>query len=77
MNCECGQWSGEACGAELGGDAVTVETMPEHLRASHAAARNSGQYPSNGAVRLRVTPACAETMLASDPAWCARVGTAG
>ena len=33
---------------------VVVETMPEHLRASHRAAGNWGTYPVNGAVRRRV-----------------------
>jgi hypothetical protein len=28
-----------------------VETMPEHLRSSHRAARNWGAYPANGAER--------------------------
>jgi hypothetical protein len=52
---------------------VTVETMPEHLRASHEAAGNSGSYPHNGAVRLTVTRACARIMLDTDGDWCSRV----
>lgn len=28
-----------------------IETMPDHLRASHRAARNWGVYPHNGAER--------------------------
>lgn len=28
-----------------------IETMPDHLRASHRAARNWGTYPANGAER--------------------------
>lgn len=31
-----------------------IEYMPEHLRASHTAARNSGVYPHNGAERLYI-----------------------
>lgn len=31
-----------------------IEYMPEHLRASHVAARNSGTYPHNGAQRVYV-----------------------
>lgn len=37
---------------ELPEDAALVETMPEHLIASHKEARNFGVYPHNGAVRL-------------------------
>lgn len=33
-------------------DLVLVERMPEHLRASHEAAGNWGQYPLNGAKRV-------------------------
>ena len=33
-------------------DLVVLETMPEHLRASHEAARNRGEYPHNGAQRV-------------------------
>jgi hypothetical protein len=33
-------------------DLVLVETMPEHLRASHEAAGNHGVYPHNGAERI-------------------------
>lgn len=60
--CRCGemggqdhcQWTGEA--SEL----VVVEWMPEHLRASHRAAGNSGSYPHNGAARLAIQYDCYE-----------------
>ena len=68
--CECGEWSGEAC--QWSGPAsemVVVEWMPEHLRASHAAAGNSGCYPANGSVRLAATKTCAELMLEHDGEW--------
>lgn len=38
---------------------VLVERMPEHLRESHRAARNWGQYPHNGAERVLVHRDCA------------------
>lgn len=63
VRCECGEATGTRC--EWTGpkaDTVVVEWMPEYLRASHAAARNSGVYPHNGSVRLRVAPACAEML---------------
>lgn len=53
--CQCGEATGTRC-TWIGprAETVVVEWMPEHLRASHAAARNSGGYPHNGALRLRV-----------------------
>lgn len=63
--CESGTATGEPCAWD--GDAddlVTVEWMPEHLRASHEAAGNWGEYPYNGAERLRCCPACAEMLQA-------------
>lgn len=53
-------WTGKAC------DLVIVEWMPEHLRASHEAAGNWGEYPYNGAQRLRCCPACAEMLQADE-----------
>lgn len=50
-------------------DLVVVETMPEWLRASHAAARNSGVYPHNGATRVAVDAETAAEMVQSDPDW--------
>ena len=55
MDCECGAWSGEACyWSGPIDETVVVEYMPEHLRASHLAAGDRGQWPQNGAVRIRV-----------------------
>lgn len=74
--CECGQWSGTACEGTLGEDAVTVEYMPDSLRASHVAAGNHGCYPANGAVRIRVTPECATMMLDDGDEWCSVINAA-
>lgn len=63
--CESGTATGEPCAWD--GDAddlVTVEWMPEHLRSSHEAAGNWGEYPHNGAERLRCCPGCAEMLQA-------------
>jgi hypothetical protein len=46
-----------------------VEWMPEQHRASHAAAGNAGKWPHNGAVRSRVSIACAWAMIQRDPEW--------
>lgn len=54
---------------------VTIETMPDYLRASHRAARNWGVYPHNGAVRERVSREEAEEIVASDPDGYARIVT--
>lgn len=63
VDCECGSITGERCGwSGPQGDTVRVEYMPEHLRASHATARNSGSYPANGAIRLRVERSCADRL---------------
>jgi len=47
-------------------DLVTIETMPDHLRSSHRAARNWGTYPHNGAERSEVTREEAEEIIAAD-----------
>lgn len=64
--CQCGEWSGVAC---TGSAEVTVEWMPQHLRASHVAAGNLGAYPANGARRIRVSRECADAMLETNGAW--------
>lgn len=48
---------------------VVVEWMPEHLRASHTAARNSGSYPHNGAMRIAVEKSCADLLIESESEW--------
>jgi len=67
VHCQCGEWSGERC-AWTGPieETVVVEFIPEHLRASHEAARNYGVYPANGAIRIRVHTECAEMMAGED-----------
>ena len=70
VRCECGEVTGDACAwCGSAADLMTVETMPEHLRASHEAAGNRGTYPHNGAVRLRVSPECAALLVESDGGW--------
>lgn len=72
--CDCGEWSGVPCD---GPRQTTVEWMPPHLRESHRAAGGGGSYhgcyPSNGALRLRVSNTCAESMLESDGEWTVRL----
>ena len=58
------QYGSEACDAES--DAVIVETMPDHLRSSHRAARNWGVYPVNGAERRVVSREEADQIVADD-----------
>jgi hypothetical protein len=72
VHCACGEWGGVRC--EWSGpqsDTSVVELMPEHLRASHAAAGSSGQYPLNGAIRIRVQYACAERIVECEGGWAA------
>lgn len=45
---------------------VVLETMPDHLRASHRAAGNWGRYPHNGAERRVATREEAESAVAAD-----------
>ena len=73
-HCQCGVWSRARC-AHVGpaADFVVVEWMPPDLRASHADARNRGVYPHNGAIRLTVTPACADAICAEDGDWTTRL----
>lgn len=65
VRCQCGQADGgEACAWEGDvADTVLVEYMPECHRSSHAAAGNSGEYPANGSMRLRLERNCAETLV--------------
>lgn len=70
VHCACGDWSGEQCAwTGPASEMVTVEYMPEHLRASHTAAGNRGSYPANGAQRVRAEKSCAERMLSNDGDW--------
>ena len=64
--CGCGEWEGEMCywtGPRE--DLVVVEYMPECWRSSHSAARNSGIWPRNGAVRVAVHADCADRLFES------------
>lgn len=63
--CECGEITGHFCAGETA-HPVTVEHMPEHLRASHVAAGNRGRHPHNGSVRLQLHPECAVTLVDGD-----------
>jgi hypothetical protein len=62
--CECGEWTGRRCDwtGPLS-DMVVVEYMPECLRASCEAARNSGIHPHNGSARVAVCRECADDLL--------------
>src|SRR5690606_24912295 len=74
VHCECGASTGVRCawsGPES--ETVQVEWMPEHLRASHRAAGNSGTWPHNGSLRLRVERSCADRMIQYDREWTHRV----
>ncbi len=74
VECECGEWSGEACAwSGPKGETVLVEFMPEQHRASHRAAGNRGSYPHNGSIRIRVERSCADRMVETDGEWVARV----
>lgn len=70
VRCDCGECTGVRC--EWVGprsETVVVEYMPEHLRASHEAARNRGVYPHNGALRLRVEQSCADAIIEDSGDW--------
>lgn len=70
VRCGCGAWSGSPC--EWSGpedELVTLEWMPEWIRAPHEAAGNAGTYPHNGAERARVCRACGEFAVKHDPKW--------
>jgi len=75
VHCECGEATGVYCewtGPEA--ETVVVEYMPTDLRASHEAAGNSGRYPHNGAIRLRVERSCGELLVESEDDWAKIVG---
>jgi hypothetical protein len=63
VQCECGLGTGDPCGWEgERSETVLVEYMPVWLRESHRDAGNVGEYPYNGAVRLRCEQSCAERL---------------
>jgi len=70
VQCGCGKCTGVRC--EWTGprrETVVIEYMPEQYRGSHTAAGNSGSYPANGAVRVRVERSCAESLVEHDGDW--------
>jgi hypothetical protein len=70
VHCACGEWLGERCRWSGSiSETVIVEYMPEHLRESHKAAGNSGSYPHNGALRIRVEKSCAGHIVKHDGEW--------
>jgi hypothetical protein len=75
VQCECGRITGERCAWSGPSDeTVVIEWMPPYLRASHQAAGNRGDYPANGAERLRVHAACADLIMGDDGDWTSVVG---
>lgn len=67
VRCECGEVTGVPCVAVA---EVEIDVMPEHLRESHRAAGNSGEWSANGSLRLRVSRACAEMLTETEgPEW--------
>jgi hypothetical protein len=73
--CRCGELDGsEHCDwAGSLDELVLCEYMPQHLRASHAAARNSGTYPANGAIRAAIHIDCA-SVIEEGCEWFRRLG---
>jgi hypothetical protein len=61
--CESGIATLTNCEAE---GSTFVDWMPEHLRASHDAAGNSGTWPLNGVLRLHVCADCAACLIEDD-----------
>jgi hypothetical protein len=70
IQCQCGEWTGEQCAwSGPASDMVVVEYMPKHLRASHQAAGNCGEWPHNGSIRVPCERGCADAAAAADPEW--------
>ena len=68
--CECGEATGHACANQSNpGRRVLVDVVPESDRASHTAVGNKGVWPHNGAMRLRVSRACAKDLIDAAPEW--------
>jgi len=73
--CECREWARDqppagliAC--EVRAIAyVMVEYVPRHLRPFLSLEGGRGAYPANGAMRIRVTTACARVILEAEPEW--------
>lgn len=70
ITCECGEITGERCSwSGPVAETVIIEWMPPQHRESHEAAGNSGRWPTNGAIRLRVEKTCAERIVEADADW--------
>lgn len=81
--CRCGELDGtEHCSWEGNEKELRlIEYMPISLRDTHSAARNSGVYPLNGAVRAALHEDCAEQTITGEdddaPDGCTWVGDLG
>lgn len=72
--CQCGECDGsEACEGSVGAKGVWLEYMPRALRAAHAAAGSSGEYPANGSIRVLVHVDCAAIILADSQNWARKI----
>jgi len=70
IRCQCGEVTGTKCTRfRLRIEMLVIEWMPYYLRASHESAGNSGQYPSNGALRLLCAPQCGSMLTESEGQW--------
>ena len=68
--CECGEIHGVRCAwAGPSSEAVTVEYVPEYMRAQSAAAGGAGEYPFGYSRRIRCAPECSTLLVESEPAW--------
>lgn len=79
LRCECGVVEGDRShdfALDEEEAVVILEWMPEHLRASHAAAGNCGAYPHNRAHHLVVLQECADRIVIEegDDRWARIVG---
>lgn len=70
IRCQCGEVTGTKCTHfRLRTEMLVIEWMPYHLRASHESAGNSGQYPSNGALRLLCASECGSMLTEAEGQW--------
>lgn len=70
LRCQCGEVTQVKCTRfRKRGEMMVVEWMPYHLRASHEAAGNRGEYPGNGALRLLCCIQCGTAMLENEQGW--------
>lgn len=70
VHCECGEIHGDSCiWCGPASETVVIYWMPESLRDAHTAARNSGSYPHNGSIALRLSQECADILIRDDGEW--------